>query len=321
VNELKMTEQESPTTSPRLNWTTGLWLVGVAALLVGMYGSIGRYFAGRWVYREEYYHCLLVPVVIGWLLSRRWAELQSLPRRAYARGLWLLGAGLLLYLVAVQVDLRVAIGASFPVVLLGLVLAATGPQVFRRVGPIVALSFFLVPIPIHALAHIGMPLQRICTLIGGATGNVLGLHVLHQGVTLTMDGTSFIVAHACSGLNSLLALLFTCGVVIVFTEMRVLRAALVLALLLPVVILANSTRLVLVLLLAKFGGAEFALGAFMHGASDAIIYIFTLAGILLVVSLLSPRSLLPGDDGEDVDGGPSATSGATECEFAAGGGS
>jgi len=310
------------TTKPTWSWRAALWLIAVVVLLVGMYWSVGRYFVGRWVQREEYYHCLLVPVVLAWLLSRRWAELRALPCYPYPRGLWLLGAGLLLYMVAVRVDIRVVIGVSFPVVLCGLILTAAGAQVFRLVGPIAALGFFLVPVPIHILAHVGMPLQRVCTLVSGVGGNLLGLQVIHEGVTLALDGHSFVVAQACSGLNSLLALMFTCCVVIVFVRMPLLRATVVLGLLLPIVILANSLRLVLVLLFARFGGAEFALGALTHGGSDAVIYIATLGGVLLLVNLLSRGALLPpdGGDGDDAAGSSSCTAGTPECGFAADGG-
>lgn len=314
-----MSAPQPETTKPTWSWRAALWGLAVAGLLVAMYWSVGGYFAGRWVAREEYYHCLLVPVVMGWLISRRWSELQALPRYPYARGLWLLAGSVLFYALAARVDVRVAIGASFPLVLCGLALTIAGPHVLRLMGPIIALGFFLVPIPIHILLHVADPLQKVCTFLSGVGSNLLGLQVAHQGVTLTLDGHPFQVADSCSGLRSLLALIFTCCVVIVFVRLPALRAAVALLLLLPIVIVANSLRLVLVMLCAKFGGAAFALGALMHGGSDAIIYLVALGGVLLLVNALSHGALLSADDEDGGDqAGPSACSaGPTECGLAA----
>jgi exosortase/archaeosortase family protein len=92
---------------------------------------------------------------------------------------------------------------------------------------------------------------------------------------------AFIVAQTCSGMSSLLSLLSLAALWMYATRGGVGARVIVFAAVLPLVLVANTTRVTLVLLIASLFGQDAALG-FFHGASSLILFGLALAGLLLV---------------------------------------
>lgn len=275
----------------RIGSATIAWTAAVAAIVVAMYWQVAGYFAHRWVDEDEYHHCLLVPLVVAWLIYRQRDKLSKLSVRPGWRGLGLLAVGGLMYVIAMRTGVRVAIGLSFPVVVVGLVWAALGNSYAKVLAYPLALLVFLVPVPRHMLGHLGMPLQVMSAAGAAKAAPLIGLPVVHDGINLTLHGHTYAVAHECSGLNSLLALLFAGAVLVEIMEVRWL-ARLVLLLTPGIVLAANTVRLTSVLIFAEFAGPQFAMDSLVHGGSDIIVYLVALIFMWLLIDLASERRVV-----------------------------
>ena len=139
------------------------------------------------------------------------------------------------------------------------------------------------------LSSVGFALQEVTVLGASMLGQILGLSVVPDGLVLQTEQLRFIVAEPCSGMNSLLSLL-TLGALWTYVAQGSLpgRLAVVLSVL-PIVVLANSTRVALVLLVASRFGEETALG-FFHGASSLTLFALALSGLVLVSWIVGCRT-------------------------------
>jgi len=284
-----MTPATEPTNRP--SWQPAAWVAAVAAVLAGMYAPVIGVYWERWLGEDAYHHCLFVPVVVGWLIWRKRDRLRAMQPRPARAGLVLLGAGLLMYIIAMRIGLRVAVGFSFPVVILGLVWAALGMRHIRALAYSLSLLVFLIPVPRHLLGHVGMPMQVMSATGAARVASLGGLPVVHDGITLSLNGHSYVVAEACSGLNSLMALLFAAAVLVEIMDVAAIGRLVLLAA--PVIVLAaNTVRLTSVLLFAEFAGPGFAMDSLVHGGSDIILYLAGLGLMWALIDLVSERRLL-----------------------------
>ena len=276
--------------------TAYLWGALAAIAIAGMYWHVAAYFAGRWFTQSLYYHCLAVPLIVGWLIWRKVTTIEEKPE-PWPTGLALLVVAALVYMVGMRTGARVTVGLSFPLVLVGIAASALGRRYLSVLWLPLALSVFLVPIPEHILGLIAMPMQQFSTHMTGLITRMLGYQLAYGGVTLDLHGFKFIVAQECSGLNSLMALLLVGAVLTEISALPTPRKLLVLALIFPIVVVANIIRLVSVIWLAEFIGAKFALGELVHGGSDVIVYLCAFMFVWLLISALAP----PRADGEEED--------------------
>src|SRR5437867_2677005 len=88
---------------------------------------------------------------------------------------------------------------------------------------------------------------------------------------------AFIVAQACSGMSSLLSLLALAALWMSATRGRMTARVAVFASVLPLVLIANTARVTLVLIVAASFGEDAALG-FFHGASSLVLFGLALMG-------------------------------------------
>jgi exosortase len=117
---------------------------------------------------------------------------------------------------------------------------------------------------------------------------LLGVGLARDGLVLRSDQFAFIVAEACSGMSSLISLLALAVLWAYLTRGTLpARAAIILSVL-PLVIVANTARVTLVLLVAWHFGQDAALG-FFHGASSLLLFGISLGGLLLVSRIVGCR--------------------------------
>ncbi|MBD3292318.1 MAG: exosortase [Armatimonadia bacterium] len=276
---------------PRLNRAVIGGAAIVVTFIVFMYWEIAGHYWQAWITGDTYHHCLFVLPVVGWLIWRKRERLAQTPLVGSWSGLPLLLIGVLLYVVAMRTGVRVAIGFSFPILILGLAWTALGTRAMKHLAYPLVLLFFLVPVPMHILGHFGMPLQMTSAAGAAKVAHGLGLPVGHDGIALTLHDTTYAVAEECSGLNSMLALFFGGAVLAELIEVA-MAARLVLLLTPGIILVANTIRLTSVLVFAEFAGPEFALDSLIHGGSDVVVYLAAFGLMWLLFDLASERRLL-----------------------------
>ena len=125
----------------------------------------------------------------------------------------------------------------------------------------------------------------------GLVTQMAGLGIAREGLVLSTNDFSFVVAEPCSGMSSLVSLLALAAVWTHLSQGKLPARIAILASVLPIVLLANTIRVSLVLLIASIGGQEAALG-FFHSASSLVLFGLALAGLLFisrVVGCKAPR--------------------------------
>ncbi|MFZ0215633.1 MAG: exosortase/archaeosortase family protein, partial [Candidatus Dormiibacterota bacterium] len=134
------------------------------------------------------------------------------------------------------------------------------------------------------LAPLGFALQLVTAISSTALAQLVGEHVQRVGVDLYTPTAHFVVAEACSGMDSLLALLCLGGIVVALAPAArgvsaLARRGLLLLLILPVILLANVVRVTLVLVLSQPLGSAVEAGA-GHDLLSALL--FAVASLLLL---------------------------------------
>jgi len=132
--------------------------------------------------------------------------------------------------------------------------------------------------------------QAVAAALGG-----VGYPVARVGVTIYVAQYQLLVEDACAGLNSLISLtaigLFY---VYVMRNSNVRYSALLLALVVPIAILANCVRVAALVLLTYYFGDAVAQG-FLHKFAGMVTFTSALLLIFLIDALLTPvRARLEG---------------------------
>ena len=227
-------------------------MVGFLAMYVPTYTDLCREF---WSTRDGSYGAVMF-CVCAWLVWRERALLRPAAASDHPILGWaLLCLGLLFYVVGrSQSFYQVEVGSQIPVLLGTAVLLLDATALKRLLFPILLLAF-VVPVPGSFTDEFLLPLKKLVSLIVDDTLHLAGYPVARNGVVLMIGPYTLLIADACSGLNSMIAL---SGVGLLYLylapPMRRWRVALLGMCILPIALLANILRvLVMVLVTFYFG--------------------------------------------------------------------
>ncbi|MEO8626549.1 MAG: exosortase B [Betaproteobacteria bacterium] len=236
--------------------------------------------------REDNAHGPIIVAVVAWLIWRRREVLLEGPRdvRPVAGGL-LIFAGLVLYVIGRSQDFAQPDTFSQVPLLLGLILALQGKRAFRTLLFPIAFLTLSVSLPGATLDAFLVPLKEVVSSI---VENILywtGYPIARAGVVLNIGPYQLLIADACSGLNSMIAL--TCvGLLFVYLTRppNIAHSAILLAFALPIAFVANVLRvLTLVLVTYYFGDSA---GHAFHDYAGYAEIIFAFGVFFLLDAIL-----------------------------------
>ncbi len=241
-----------------------------------------------WSTDEEFtYGFLIPPIALAVVWWRRSALRQGIGQGSSA-GLIIAFVGVGLTLVSRRIEIHALGGIAVSPLLFGIAVYLWGWGAGRVLAFPIGFLVFGLGLYRGLLNSLGFALQQVTA--GGAawTGQHLGLPVVRDGLILQSPSFAFIVAQTCSGMSSLLSLLALGALWVYATRGPLTGRTAVLLSVLPLVVLANTTRVTLVLLVASWLGQDAALG-FFHGASSFVLFGLALSGLLLVSRLVGCR--------------------------------
>ncbi len=220
------------------------------------------------------------PLMLGaalWLMFQRRNELAALPSAPSLRsGGALLGFGLVLYAVGRSQSIWLFEVGSQMAVFAALLLLFKGGAAVRLAWFPLFFLVFMVPLPGPLVSALTAPLKAGVSWVASEILFALGYPVSRSGVILTVGPYLILVADACAGLTSMFSLeaLGLLYLNIVRHE-SALRNALLSALMIPISLLANVVRvLVLVLVTVHLGDA--AGRGFLHGFAGIVLFLVAL---------------------------------------------
>lgn len=256
------------------------WL-GPGAVVVALavtYAPVLVHAIGVWRVDQELSFGFLVPPAAAALAVLSWRQRRTSPSPGGAIWLPLLAAGLLLLLVGFRSGVHAVAGASFLPTVLGAVGYLYGMAAARvLLAPAVLMSVALA-LYRGLLAPLGFALQELTAQGSALLAAAGGIPVRRSGVDLFVGDVHFIVAQSCSGMDSLLALLCLGLLVVALASAAWPQRLLLLALILPVVLVANVLRVTAVLALSLPFGTAAGEGLAHESLSAAV---FLVAGLAL----------------------------------------
>lgn len=236
---------------PGLGLVLGLLAVAFVGLfwqwMARQYGPSGF----SWNHTEDWGHAYLVPLVSGFYLWSRRAELSRVPTAVFWPGMGLILMGIASYVYFMtSFSNHMFQGAAMIATLAGLVLLLTGPAMLRATGFPIAYLSFAVAISEMVMNKLTWQL-KIWASVGAEwvlnlAGLIVGFDVDRTGnVLIVSDGVKqhpLNVAEACAGMRMVIAFVALAAAVAFFSCRQWWQRVAVLLLSVPVALGMNVMR-------------------------------------------------------------------------------
>ncbi len=266
-------------------------LIGVAVIL-GFIAYFGKDNKNRYPQYEIYskiafdilfYFLTVVLIYAAYLFARERKlhppEVEDKKSDKLFLGMAALVFGLVFHFLGMRGDLNRISILSYVTVMYGFTWFVFGKEVSTKLIFPYAILLFLIPMEFLD-DYIGGPLRlfaaRASVGIMKGISPIIGMEVVREGTKFTINGAPFDVAPACSGLRSLVALTVIGAVYAFITQPGLLRKCLLGLCAIPIAVLTNVMRLVLVGITCHYFGSKSAL--WVH---DNAIFLYVLAIVAL----------------------------------------
>lgn len=237
--------------------------------------------------KESGAHGPIILAAGGWLLWRLMPEFQ---REAKPGKLWititLLLLGLMIYALGRAYDFITLEAAGVYSVGLAMVHDKLGLDLMRKHWfPFLYLAF-AVPPPTYLMDQLTAPLKHFVSFVATSGLQAAGLPVAREGVTIMIAQYQLLVEDACSGMNSLIGLSAISLMYIYLMHGSSWRySALLICFVIPIAIIANVIRIIILVLITYFLGDQAAQG-FLHMAAGIVLFATALLLVFAVDKLL-----------------------------------
>ena len=272
----------------------GIWCIGWLALYGPVYTD---YASGAWT-RDENAHA---PFLMAICLAFGWAGLdqakaqgkQLLPEGplSLGGGAVLLAIALLVYWVGVVTEAEILVSSSqIPMAIAGVLLLA-GFQGLRALWFPLLLTSYLIIWPGWFIDTLTFPLKMLVSEVVTVGLFSAGLPVSHAGAIISAGPYQLLVADACSGLNSLIALTAVGAVYLkMIKRPSWLVNAILVASLVPIAVIANMFRVAILVFITVYLGYD-AGQSFLHEGAGLVMFAAALATLFAFDGLLAMTML------------------------------
>lgn len=235
-------------------------------------------------------HGFFVPVVAGFIAWQRRRTLLSMSRQPN-------GWGLALVIFAAFQALLATLGAelftarlAFIIALFGVILYLGGKAWVQELLLPLLLMLFMIPIPQIIYARLTLGLQMLASQLGETLIGWMGIPVIRTGNLLELPSQTLDIVDACSGIRSLVSLLFLSQVYAYFAEKRIWARWALLVATIPIAIAANAIRVATTGVLSEIN-TKLAQGAY-HQMEGYIVFVVALIALIVthrVISLIAKK--------------------------------
>jgi len=266
------------------------WLVISVLLVAVLYRGVVPEMVRQWYDDPNYSHGFVVPLLAGYFLYERRAELAEAQVESWWPGFLLVCLGVAQLLLGWLAAEFFTMRSSLVVVLAGLTLFCFGRRLFRLMLLPLAYLLFMVPLPYIIYDMVAFPLKLFVTKASIAFLRLCGVVVLREGNVIQLPSTTLEVADACSGIRSLISLIALAVAYSFFIRLSAARRLVLVLAAIPIAVAANAFRVIGTGFLAQYWGARAAEGFFHEFAGLAVFAV----AIVLMVSLGTLLSRSPG---------------------------
>jgi exosortase len=255
-------------------------IASVAVLILFIYGQSLRRLALDWSDEPGASFGLLIPplaLYIAWLLRKR---TRATPVEEDNRGLLLVFAGCLLFLIGKLGAEFFITRVSFIIVLAGLTWTFWGVRRLRSLWFPFILLLTSIPLPALIYNRIAMPLQLLASILSTRLIQAFGGTVYRNGNIIELPGISLGIAEACSGLSSLNSLMVAALLVGFLQCRRTVTKVFLFLISIPLAIAVNVLRITGTALIVVHW-EEAAMG-FYHSFAGWLVFVVSFIMLILL---------------------------------------
>jgi len=239
----------------------------------------------RWV--GDYAYCQFLPIASLVAIWWQRKKIAAAPKQGTAWGIPVLVLALALHWVGVLAQQPRISMVGLILLLWGLPFLLYGYGVARYL--LFPCAYLLLAIPLNFIDSMTAPLRLLATTASAGILNGFGMHVQRVGSGLfSSAGNSFAftVAPECSGLRSLLAMTALMAFYAWYSQKTLVKKWVLFVCCIPVAVIANICRIILVVMVAGFFGQETAMGLW-HDYSGYPIFLISILLMLTLDRLLN----------------------------------
>ena len=263
-----------PVTAPRNGWWFPAGVtIGVLLLLTGIFWPTFLSMEEVWARSETFAHGYLIVPISVWLIWRKRGELAQIRPRPDLRGLLLLAAAGVSWLLADAGSVNVVAQYAFIAMLIAAVWILLGEAFVRAAFFPLMFLFFAVPMGEFLI----QPLMDVTADFTVAMLQATGIPVYREGTFFSIPSGDWSVVEGCSGLRYLIASV-TLGTLYAYLTYRSWKRRLLFSIAAMIVpVFANSGRAYMIVMIAHLSDMKLALGV------DHYIYGWVFFGIVMLL--------------------------------------
>lgn len=259
-------------------------VAGIVALAIPTILSLARI---HWS-TEDGAHGPIILVSGLWLFWREREHIHFRPGAIAGPWLLILAPLLALYGLSRSVGFLGTETASLWLILVLLGFYYWGPVVMRRLWFAVLYLGFLIKPPYGLVEQLTQPLKIGISETSVEILHLLGYPIAASGVLIQVGQYELLVKQACAGLGSLFTLLAIGLLYIHLTSAGRTRGLILMLAILPIALLANLLRVIILVLLTYHAGDAVA-QSFAHDVAGVATFALSVAGMLALNWLLDRR--------------------------------
>ena len=249
------------------------------------YFSTFQWLNHKYSVTDSYYsHGYLVPFIVIYLIYIKRDQLSRKPIQD-PLGYALIGAALIVHVIAVMADINFISGYSILIYLTGVFLLILGRRNTKKIWFALFFLIFMFPIPNDFINYIGLPTKSMATDVGMVIIRLLDIPFYREGFQIQLTNTTLIVGTPCNGMKSLISF-GAIGVLSLYLFGVTFKKSLLIILgIYPLSIILNGFRIAILVYIANAYGIEKASPeSFFHDLSGIVVFLIGLVAIMVLVN-------------------------------------
>ena len=223
---------------------------------------------------------LLIALYLAFVRHSTFCRLPAVPDR---RGWPLLVLALVVHLWATVWHAYYVSALMIPIALLALLITLYGPRAARPFW--FPLAFLLLMVPLPLAERVGPALGGWTAASATALAQWTGIAASHTGSQVNLPNSTFAVGIPCGGLRSIVTIITLSALLAYVLKGHLVARGLLPVAALPIVMAANTVRIVLVFAIANLFNAQIAM-AYFHDWSSPVLFAGAFALVIALTRLL-----------------------------------
>jgi exosortase B len=272
-------------TSPSVRGAAWYALLSLATL-VAYIPTFVHLAQGPWQTEQEGHGPLIIAACLWlvWASRKQLAQTEIVPAPVVGWAVLLVGLAML-FMARTQDLISVEVLSELPVIA-GCILMLSGWKVLKILAFPIGFLFFTVPAPGWMVDGATVPLKVFISDLVTRFLYAAGYPIAQNGVVIMIGPYQLLMQDACAGMNSIFAL-SAIGMfyIYAFRWKAKLRSVILLAAVIPITIFANFLRVLMLVLIAYYGGIELVDGV-LHDLTGIALFVCAIALLFLFDGLL-----------------------------------